>query len=85
MRFENVRAIVTGAAAGIGKATAIQLANEGAHVGVLDINAEGAETVASETGGTSTVVDISDLESIAPSVNALASELGQIGLLVNCA
>jgi NAD(P)-dependent dehydrogenase (short-subunit alcohol dehydrogenase family) len=46
MRFENKVAIVTGSGSGIGRATALRLANEGASVVVVDWNADtGAETL----------------------------------------
>src|SRR3970282_213557 len=41
-------AFITGGASGIGRATALRLAAEGAHVVIADLNASGAETVASE-------------------------------------
>lgn len=77
MRFEGIKAIVTGAASGIGEATASRLRTEGAEVGVLDL-----AVVAEEP---SVAVDISDLEAVRPAVDQLAESLGAIDLLVNCA
>jgi NAD(P)-dependent dehydrogenase (short-subunit alcohol dehydrogenase family) len=48
MRLENKIAVVTGAGRGIGKAIALALANEGAHVVISDINIQEAEQVAKE-------------------------------------
>jgi NAD(P)-dependent dehydrogenase (short-subunit alcohol dehydrogenase family) len=47
-RVADKVALVTGAAAGIGRAAALALAREGAHVVATDVDAEGAEAVASE-------------------------------------
>jgi 3-oxoacyl-[acyl-carrier protein] reductase len=48
MRLKDKVAIVTGAGHGIGKATAIAFAREGAHVAVVDINMAGAEATVAE-------------------------------------
>ncbi len=50
MRFHGKVAIVTGAASGIGRATALAFAREGARVACADINAEGAEDTARAIG-----------------------------------
>ncbi|MFD1657561.1 3-hydroxybutyrate dehydrogenase [Streptomyces caeni] len=58
------RALVTGAASGIGRACAVAFAKAGAHVYVVDRAAEAAKTVAEETGGTAYVVDLSEPEAV---------------------
>jgi 2-hydroxycyclohexanecarboxyl-CoA dehydrogenase len=85
MRYEGKRAIVTGAASGIGAATVRRLASEGARLGLLDIDVDGAGRVAEETNGLVTGVDLADLETITPAIGELAVGLGGIDLLVNCA
>lgn len=85
MRYENRTALLTGGASGIGAATARLLATEGARVGLIDVNAEGARTVAAEFDGEVAMVDLSDVEAIPPAVAQLAESLGDIDVLVNCA
>jgi 3-hydroxybutyrate dehydrogenase len=57
-------ALVTGAASGIGRAVAVRLAADGAHVVVLDRDEEGARAVAADVGGQHLVADLSDGASI---------------------
>ncbi|GAB4085352.1 3-oxoacyl-ACP reductase FabG [Myceligenerans cantabricum] len=81
-------AIVTGAARGIGAATAKHLAAEGYAVAVLDLLQEQAEVTAQEivdAGGTAIAVgaDVSDEAAVATAVERVASELGAPTVLVN--
>lgn len=59
------RALVTGAASGIGAACARALAGAGAHVVVADRDAAGATAVATEVGGEPWVVDLTDTDALA--------------------
>jgi 3-hydroxybutyrate dehydrogenase len=58
------RALVTGGGSGIGRATALRLAEAGADVLVADRDADAAAAVAEKVGGTAVTVDLSDLEAI---------------------
>ncbi len=57
-------ALVSGGASGIGAACVRRLAQAGAHVTVLDVNADQAEQLAAEIGGASLVVDLTDESAI---------------------
>jgi 3-hydroxybutyrate dehydrogenase len=70
------RALVTGAASGIGEAVARTLSARGATVVVADLDADGAERVAREIGGEPWVVDLADLD-------ALAGQSLEADILVN--
>jgi 3-oxoacyl-[acyl-carrier protein] reductase len=81
-------ALVTGAASGIGRATALRLAADGAVVGCLDRDAAGAEAVAGEirdVGGVGVALgaDIVDPAAVAEAVGRLSSEAGPVDVLVN--
>lgn len=58
------RALITGAASGLGKAMAHALAAAGAHVTVADINGEAATQVATHIGGKTWQVDLSDTDAL---------------------
>lgn len=87
-RFSGRVAIVTGAASGIGEATARRLAREGAAVVVADLLADGASRVADAIqadGGQALAqrVDIADTESVARLVDATLDAFGAIHVLDN--
>lgn len=81
-------ALVTGAADGMGRATAIVFAREGARVAVTDIDLAGAQKVAREIdreGGSARAwqLDVSDQAAIAQSVPEIAEWLGGIDIVIN--
>lgn len=84
----NRTALVTGGASGIGRGIALRLAQEGMPVGILDINAEGAEAVVGEItklGGRAFArrCDITDYASVVAAVQAVEENLGPIQVLIN--
>jgi len=88
-RFAGRTAIVTGAASGIGRATALRFASEGAAVGCLDMADAVDETVAEilAAGGRAVAarVNVSDETSVADAVAAVRAELGAVTILANVA
>ena len=89
-RFADRIAIVTGAGSGLGRATALRLASEGAHVAGLDITSDAVgKTVAEigEAGGTAHAytVDVRDAHAVEAAVDEVAADLGRPEILVNSA
>jgi 3alpha(or 20beta)-hydroxysteroid dehydrogenase len=78
-------ALVTGAARGIGRATAARFVAEGARVVVADINLEGAEDAAGALGGSAAAVhlDVTDADAWASAVGSTVERFGRLDVLVN--
>ncbi|MCT1478275.1 SDR family NAD(P)-dependent oxidoreductase [Microbacterium sp. p3-SID336] len=88
MRLENKKAIVTGGAGGIGRATCLALAEEGAAVAVVDLNGEAAEAVAAEirdAGGRAVAIpaDVSSESDIERVVSTTVGEFGGVDVVFN--
>jgi meso-butanediol dehydrogenase/(S,S)-butanediol dehydrogenase/diacetyl reductase len=89
-RFEGKTALVTGAASGIGRATALQLADEGAHVCCSDVQDEALEeTVKSiaQAGGRAFALhcDVADEASVAELLRRAIEQLGRLDVLCSIA
>lgn len=87
-RLDGTVALITGAASGIGRATALELAREGASVALVGRRADQLATLADEisaAGGQSLVVptDISDPRAAAEAVDRTVEGLGRLDTLVN--
>ncbi|RYY29076.1 MAG: SDR family oxidoreductase [Sphingomonadales bacterium] len=85
MRLKDRHILITGAASGIGRATAELFAAEGAALALVDRDAVALDLVAEQTGGTAFVVDLADEAAVLRGVAAAASAMGGIDGLVNCA
>ncbi len=75
--------IITGGASGIGRATAVRFAAEGASVAVFDRDGDAAQRVAEEIDGRAFVVDVRDGEALTAAVAAVIDEAGRIDVLFN--
>ena len=78
-------AVVTGAASGIGRATAKRLGADGATLELWDAAADGLAETADSTGGTATVLSVADDDAVAAAAAAAAERHGRVDILVNCA
>ncbi len=88
--FSDRVAVVTGGASGIGNAIARALADRGAQVAVVDVQAAAADAAARALpGGTdlhaALACDVTDDASVTATVDAVVARYGRIDVLVNCA
>ncbi len=82
-RLDNKVAVITGAASGIGRATALRFAKEGAKVVVADLAEPEGTQLASEIGGTFVQVDVASEPSVKALYQKTAEVYGGIDVLFN--
>ncbi len=82
---EQMAAIVTGGASGLGEATARLLAKQGAKVALFDLNEERGQQIASEIGGHFAKVNVADEASLDAGFASARAANGQERIMVNCA
>ncbi|BBD99467.1 3-hydroxy-2-methylbutyryl-CoA dehydrogenase [Sphingobium amiense] len=85
MDIENLSAVVTGGASGLGRATATMLAEKGAKVAIFDLNEEAGRAAADAIGGVYIAVNVADDASVAAGLDAAEAANGPARILVNCA
>jgi len=86
MELASVRAVVTGGASGLGRATAARLAGAGARIAILDRPASPGADVAKSLGDAAvfTPADVSSADEVAAALDTARGRLGAINVLVNC-
>lgn len=85
-RFENQVVLVTGSGHGIGRASALRFASEGASVAVVDLNGDNANSVADECSSSgaracSYVADVSDADQVKEVVAHVIEDFGTVDVL----
>ena len=85
MRLKDKVCLITGGAAGIGKATAIKFANEGAKVVLCDVDPEAGEALAKELGNGAVFykVDVTYREAVQEWVDDVIDNFGRVDVLAN--
>jgi len=82
-RLDDKVAVITGAASGIGRASAVRFAAEGASVVVADVNEADGTAVAAAVGGTFVHVDVTSEGSVQALYDAATSAYGGVDVLFN--
>ncbi|WP_120501539.1 SDR family NAD(P)-dependent oxidoreductase [Roseovarius sp. EL26] len=85
MKLDHTAAIITGAASGLGAATARHFCTQGAQVTILDRDVTAGMALASEIGAHFVEVDVTDEDSVLAAIATAKSHMGKISAAINCA
>lgn len=90
MQLKDSVIAITGAAQGLGKAMALEFAKQGAHIALLDMQAEALDTIAAELVALGVkakgfVVNVTDEKQVEATFAAITAEFGQLNGLINSA
>lgn len=87
MQLDQVKAVITGGASGLGLAVAGRLAAAGASVSLFDVNLEKGEAAAATLGERARFarVDVTDENGVAEAVESAAEAMGGLNVAINCA
>ena len=87
MELNAVKAVITGGASGLGRATATRLAAAGARVALLDRPASAGAEVAKSLGAAAvfTPADVTSADDVVAALDRASAECGGLNVLVNCA
>jgi NAD(P)-dependent dehydrogenase (short-subunit alcohol dehydrogenase family) len=82
-RLQDRVAVITGAASGIGAATARRFAQEGAYVVCVDLSEDGGNKIASEVGGEFVACDVADEEQVRALFDGVVQRRGRLDIAFN--
>src|SRR5262245_55641878 len=87
MRMQDVRAVVTGGASGLGRAVAEEVIAAGGRVALLDVNEEAGQGAAKALGVHATFLktDVTSEPAVDAAIEAAARAMGGLSVAVNCA
>lgn len=85
MQLSDSAAVVTGAASGLGEATARHFASQGAEVTLLDRDIERGTAVAKDIGGHFVQTDVTSAASVSDAMFGAKEKMGRVTIAVNCA
>ena len=87
MRLDQIRAIITGGASGLGNAVAAKFVAAGAQVTLIDVNAAAGDAAAKALGSQARFkqVDVTNEAAVVEAINAAKADMGGLNVAVNCA